>query len=405
MNDKNVILDRTHVPDKLFAYTLQIKHMLYELIDADKDDIISIEFLDDVAIQNDDKNELVQLKNSISKNNPISNRAVDFWKTFYNWFTYVKKGNINVYKTKFRLLIHTNDIKIMGEICKQFNDANNIDEAQKAIETAKLEITGSEAESYKKYTDVIFNEKNNEIITNIILNFKVQIKLSESYDEELLEKLKNRILMDEYIENMLIYLLGWVEEKVNQETKFGNPAFIKYCDFEKELKSQISMYRQNSILHAVAVEIDDKELNEEIIKDDIYIKQLNLINVDYEDKIAAVNAFLRNSIDKTYWANEGLINSVSFNEYQQKLIQNWNSSKKIIESNKVINPNINDEIAGKQLYYMCINNYNFKLQGKELPYYFSLGEYNQLSNELRLGWHPKYRELILYKQGENDETE
>lgn len=35
--------DKTHVPDKLHGYTLQVRHMLYELISLDLDKIVSIE--------------------------------------------------------------------------------------------------------------------------------------------------------------------------------------------------------------------------------------------------------------------------------------------------------------------------------------------------------------------------
>ena len=46
--------NRTLVPDKLQGYLLQVRHMLYELISVD-DRIVSIEKLDDVAVEADGK--------------------------------------------------------------------------------------------------------------------------------------------------------------------------------------------------------------------------------------------------------------------------------------------------------------------------------------------------------------
>ena len=43
--------DHTHVPDKLHAYSLQIRHMLYELISIEPDLIVSTEAYDDVALE------------------------------------------------------------------------------------------------------------------------------------------------------------------------------------------------------------------------------------------------------------------------------------------------------------------------------------------------------------------
>ena len=62
--------NRTLVPDKLQGYLLQVRHMLYELISVD-DRIVSIEKLDDVAVEADGKVIAEQVKSVTSANNPI----------------------------------------------------------------------------------------------------------------------------------------------------------------------------------------------------------------------------------------------------------------------------------------------------------------------------------------------
>ena len=44
--------NKTLVPDKLQGYLLQVKHMLFELISVD-DRVVSVEKLDDVAVETD----------------------------------------------------------------------------------------------------------------------------------------------------------------------------------------------------------------------------------------------------------------------------------------------------------------------------------------------------------------
>ena len=58
--------NKTLVPDKLNGYLLQVIHMLYELISVD-DRVVSIEKLDDVAIEIDGKVIAEQLKSVTSK--------------------------------------------------------------------------------------------------------------------------------------------------------------------------------------------------------------------------------------------------------------------------------------------------------------------------------------------------
>ena len=85
--------NKTLVPDKLHGYLLQVIHMLYELISVD-DRVVSVEKLDDVAVEIDGKVIAEQLKSVTSANNPIANRASVFWKTLYNWCTYIEDGSL-----------------------------------------------------------------------------------------------------------------------------------------------------------------------------------------------------------------------------------------------------------------------------------------------------------------------
>ena len=85
--------NKTLVPDKLHGYLLQVIHMLYELISVD-DRVVSIEKLDDVAVEIDGKVIAEQLKSVTSANNPVANRAAVFWKTLYNWCTYIEDGSL-----------------------------------------------------------------------------------------------------------------------------------------------------------------------------------------------------------------------------------------------------------------------------------------------------------------------
>ena len=87
--------DRTHVPDKVEAFLLQVRHALFELIQApDEKCIISVEAYEDVAVETEGLVVAEQIKSSLSNNNPVSNRSVSFWKTLYNWCKYLEEGQM-----------------------------------------------------------------------------------------------------------------------------------------------------------------------------------------------------------------------------------------------------------------------------------------------------------------------
>ena len=113
--------NKTLVPDKLHGYLLQVIHMLYELISVD-DRVVSVEKLDDVAAE--------QLKSVTSANNPIANRASVFWKTLYNWCTYIEDGSLPS-DAILRFVVVSNSTVTPGSIQKIFMDAHSDDAAQK----------------------------------------------------------------------------------------------------------------------------------------------------------------------------------------------------------------------------------------------------------------------------------
>lgn len=99
----------THVPDKVYAYMIQSFHMLYSLVDCKKGDFVSMEVFDDVGISRmDGTSTAIQIKSVTSDNNPVSDRSVDMWKTFYNWLMGVKSGELVVEKTSFNIFITVN---------------------------------------------------------------------------------------------------------------------------------------------------------------------------------------------------------------------------------------------------------------------------------------------------------
>ncbi|RYD01840.1 hypothetical protein N752_28115 [Desulforamulus aquiferis] len=51
---KKTNLSKTHVPDKVYAYSLQVRHALYELISCSENEFVSIEVFDDVATERND---------------------------------------------------------------------------------------------------------------------------------------------------------------------------------------------------------------------------------------------------------------------------------------------------------------------------------------------------------------
>ena len=400
--------NKTLVPDKLQGYLLQVKHMLYELISVD-DRVVSVEKFDDVAIEVDNRITAVQLKSVTSSNNPISDRSTVFWKTLYNWCTYIEEGLIPS-DTIFRFVVVANKTIEPGTIQEFFTNAHTEEEAKQALETARTTLLGSSSgdqytslpESYRNYVKYIFNDSRAKIVCGIIKTLEFEIH-NDSYDYDLQNKFCKQPIPAEYFDVLLTYMLGWVTEKVESFTKNNKPAYISAKEYRDVLTAQVRARNVATILTAVSEVPSNTETGGEVARLDTYIKQLNLIEADEAILFEAASDFLRVKIEKVEWARRGIVTDQSFGDYHDALYRMWTNQKRILEMSYSSDP----IKFGMIIYLKCQEaSMNQKLQGVETPSFFGSGSLQGLANtpadKPRIGWHPNYLELLKKGDEKND---
>lgn len=396
--------NKTLVPDKLQGYLLQVKHMLFELISVD-DRVVSVEKLDDVAVEIDGKVIAEQVKSVTSANNPIANRSSVFWKTLYNWCTYIENGSLPT-EAVLRFVVVSNGTITPGSIQESFKNAHSDVEAQKALKDAKATILGTPLDnptfdiyatlpdSYRDYMRYLFDDGRAKIVCDIIKAMEIEI-YNDTYDDELLKRFSNQTIPAEYADLLLTDMLGWVTQTVELFTKDNKPAYIAARDYREALKVQIRVYDTKTILRAVSQVPSNAEQSDEVERLDTYIRQLKLIEVDDTTLYEAASDFLRTKVDKIEWAQRGLVNTQSFNDYLDALCRAWKNRKQLMELQFGTDP----IACGKAVYFSCRDDSGRqKLQGVETPPFFGSGSLHSLANEPndtpRIGWHPQYLDLL-----------
>ncbi|OGO91755.1 MAG: hypothetical protein A2Y17_13425 [Clostridiales bacterium GWF2_38_85] len=402
--------NNTHAVGQLQGYLLQVRHMLFELISLD-DITVSVESLDDVAIQSEDGSICAeQIKSVTSSNNPIADRSVVFWKTLYNWHDYITNGSLSLDKTIFKMIVVANKEIASGTVAESFS--NSIDEAtarevfqaaRKTLWGEKEELKSDVPESYSKYLEKLFAPENAPAVINIIRKMSVEVHEND-YDDKLRAKF-NRIpaLISEFSDALLIFMLGWVNEKVNEQGQQGQAALIKSSEFNTALQAQMRMYNQRDAIPALSQAIDDSAVRIEVNQQDVYIQQLDLIESDFDSKLEAASEYLRTSAEKTMRAEKGLFTPQSLNEYTEAMKQLWNNKRRLVE---LANTDT-DVTKGKRLYLSLRESaINQKLQGNEVPIFFGTGTLQTLANAPKndpsIGWHSQYKELLKTGGGQNE---
>ncbi|GBF33776.1 hypothetical protein DCCM_2887 [Desulfocucumis palustris] len=391
---KKTNLSKTHVPDKVYAYSLQVRHALYELLSCSDNDIVSIEVFDDVATQKDDGSiEATQIKSVLSNKNPISNRAVDLWKTFYNWLLAVKASELSSSSTNFKLFVAA---ERHGEIANSFSNAKTLEEAKKAWKEAKNEFydkKGKEknlSDEYALYIRDFFNHNNMLPACMIIQNFSLAT-IKDNYTTILYNTFCQKVLIPEdLLENVFIYILGWLDKKTAELVESSKVMSITYKDFKFQLIAITSEFNQKLSLKELAPRPTEEEIKSEYDAVRRYIRQLDIVDCNYTDKIEAISDYLRASTNRTLWASRGDISESNLKNYKDELITKWNNKKNII---KLTEKNLSPEEQGKLLYFRCKEN-SISIGHLCVPSFFTSGCYHALSDDMKIGWHPKYEKLL-----------
>ncbi|HBZ87066.1 MAG: hypothetical protein A2509_03625 [Candidatus Edwardsbacteria bacterium RIFOXYD12_FULL_50_11] len=385
------------------GYSLQQTLFVSLLLQSRKESIVSLEVFEDIGVETPGEGKLAVQSKSTSNGNPVSDRSIDFWKTFHNWLTAVEKGELDPDNTLFKIYVSK---KVTGPIAESFSNAKTIAQAKEALISAQTELWGK-APAFEKRSSValgisafvehIFND-DKDLISKIICSFELETG-SGSPQSDLRDIFSKLLCPDEIIEDLNKYALGWVKDKIDRAIENNEAAIIKVSEFRTTLVSFIGKRSSKSILSSFARDPDPTEINAERLKK--YVRQLEFIESPDDQKIRAIIDFLKASSARTEWSEKGLVFEESFNEFEDNLIRTW----KNLRTKTFLNQNNASPSAKGQILYSECSLHRAHLQAMETPSHFIPGSYNALADIEKVGWHPDYLQLLkndMIDPSEND---
>lgn len=204
-DETKISIANTHVPDKLYGYGLQVRQMLFELLNCEINSVVSVEKFDDIGIENGKEKTAIQTKSALSNRNPVSDRAIDLWKTLYNWLLALKENELPIGFTLFTLVINVNK---SGNIVTWLNQARNEKEAEVEYKKIRGEFIGKSGE-YIKQNDSINNyimtflaEKNKKYALDIIEKFKLVV-IGEGHTDKIYDEFRAKTYLASDIQQLV----------------------------------------------------------------------------------------------------------------------------------------------------------------------------------------------------------
>jgi hypothetical protein len=382
-----------HVPGQLYGYSLQTTRATARLLQSPPGFFVSVEVFDDVGVEGKNGKKTAEQTKSALTTNPIADRSVDLWKTFSNWLDAVEHDGIDVGKMLFELHLSK---KRGGAIAESFAAADNPTKALTVLQQAKVVLWGSAplhpkrkkvAATLAPYLDRVFTA-DESVVASIVERFALSFGKGDPI-ADIDSLLANKVVSPEMRPTVVNQMLGWTKATIERLLAQGKPAVIAADDFARELLAFVQKYDRNKILYSFAPAPLPETIAAELPVR-TYVRQLDLIELDYDEKLRAANDYLRASLDRSIWAEKGLVHPSSFDEFGDQLERTWAAKKISVAVQAQGKPH---QDIGRQLYAECIQAKE-ELEATAVPAHFTPGCFHALAEDQIVGWHPGYKEEL-----------
>lgn len=376
---------RAAAPGPYLGFGLQPVRLCTRLLTGAQSDMVSTEFLDDIAVRSADDSILLEQTKSALSHNPVSDWAQDLWKTFSTWIVTIQQLSIDPSKTRYVLYICPS---YTGNWISRLHNAH-IDEQVEGIVAdirKALEERGSLPSGSGEYLTAFLNA-DPALRTAIVRNFTFVACAGDPVDE--IRDALRRTVSPEILDDVCKSAIGWVKVRVDERLRDQAVAEISVSEFQTWFHSFLRRHDRDHVLRSFAQPATADAVQQEIgIR--TYIRQLDVIELDSDEKVNAASDYLMSRAERTIWSARGVINETSLNEFDQALTRAWSLNKNTCAILHAERPEI---IRGKLLYFETFK-HNERLQGMDVPRHFTAGAFHGLADIPTIGWHPRYAEIL-----------
>ena len=384
------------MPGQALGYGLQYTRLTQLLLLAPEGSFCSLEVLDDVAEEHPEKGvRLVQSKSALTAN-PVSDRAKSLWKTLSNWVDATSEPGFDVQKTVFEIYVSR---PVEGAIVQSFADARTLDAARLAFAQARSALWGDApkfalkaevAAEIAPYVRRVF-DADPELVARIIYNFQLTFG-SGSPQADVETIIRSHPVSASKVRDIADHLCGVVKRRVDELLEAERPAILSRDEFALGYAAFVRKIDREMVLQSRAKTPSTDETRGHLPK--IFVQQLDIIGLPYEDKLGAVSDFLMAAADRTEWAMRGEVDETTFCELDDVLTRAWKNKRRSCSITHTGRP---EEHQGQALYSDCMD-ISSPLQAMQPPAHFIPGCLHRLADDLSIGWHPTYEQKLKVKK-------
>lgn len=379
--------------EPFLGYLYQIGYGLLLIISRhDPFSKLFIEQIDDISIETPDKMDVYQTKYHIKSIANLNDSSPDLWKTIRIWSEAIIRGEIDPEKCIFNLVttakVSPNSIAFK---LKKSHETRNIDNlVHSLLKVTECSTNETIKASFKAFNSLTVDSRKKLVKNILVIDSSINI---DDIEKEI-KKILCYSVMPERIGPLYERLQGWFISEVILQLKnsraeiTGREIQAKIIDIADSLKID---NLPSDFIHSIASD------REKLLpyRNYIFVKQLELIEINPAHVNHAISDFHRAYSQKSKWLRDGLINPSDEIKYDERLLDDWERKFSLFEEIYLVDEDEKRAVGQKFYQDSYIKSHPLifiREQFKEQ--YMITGCCHILSNGQKLGWHPDFKTKI-----------
>lgn len=391
--------DQFSAADSALGYLYQVRCALLWSLQRLKDAVefeASIETLDDVTFENSGTPaELLQTKLHKNRGADLSDYSPDIWKTIRIWISALNTGAIT---ERTNLYLVTTENAAEGTIARYLRKENrNVDEAlQRLNAVARTSSNQTNAAAYEAYLSKTDDQRKSLVEQIVVVDQAPGIADLDGLLRNEVFFAAPRIHQDAFLN----YLEGWwLRRAAKQLQNVSAGDRILSEEIEAQMADLRDRFKQDSL--PIADDLLNYELDEHTVdahQDFPFVQQVKLATTHSRRIAAAIRDFYRAFEQRSRWQREDLLFVGDLNVYEKGLEEEWELVFAGAEDRIGHEATEQEKTAAAQevLNWAEIGNVKTLIKENVREPFVTRGSLHILANELRIGWHPEFRERLQH---------
>jgi hypothetical protein len=375
-------------PGQYLGYAIQPVRLCFHLLTCPPKANVSLEYLDDVAVHYADGSVLLEQTKSALSQNPLADWANDFWKCIANWLSSVSAGTVSADLASFRLYVTPIKSGTRSAALSQATTQAEVESVLSGVQKTLKKM--KKLPSCLSHIENVLNATP-EIRYKVISHFQVISSDSDPVDP--IRTLLKATVGPNLIDPLCQFAIGRAKETADGLIRSGKTAMIGGDEFKADFRHFVQKNNLPSFLASLTSAPSEMAVASVLDTYPIFVQQLDLIQVDLDDRVRAVSDFLRAAADKSTWSEAGSVFDAGLKEWDDDLVRRHRLVKgEVSDIHADKDPATRGRIVYRQSAQM-----EPSLEGRSVPGHFVHGCLNALADEKTIGWHPDFQTLLKDK--------